>query len=59
MSITDTLFWSSTYSFFAYNTAKMLGYQNESLLIVTFAGLTLGAIRGLYSEDITIMLSGC
>ena len=54
MTIMGTIFWSTTYSFFTYNIAKLLGYQDETLKALTFTGLVLGAIRGLYGEKLLI-----
>lgn len=47
MAIMNTIFFSAAYSFVTYHVAKMLGYNGESLLVLTFIGLVLGTIRGL------------
>jgi hypothetical protein len=48
MHIFNVIFWSTVYSFFTYHTAKLLGYEGETLHMIAITGLVLGAIRGLH-----------
>ena len=52
MAIIDVIIWSATYSFCTYHIARIFGYQGETLEYFTFMGVVMGAMRGLYGEEL-------
>jgi hypothetical protein len=56
MTIIKTIIWSVTYSFFARHIARKMGYEGQTLRMITFLGLSMGAIRGLYGEELLLTI---
>ena len=56
MTIIKTIIWSITYSFFARHIARKMGYEGQTLRMITFIGLLMGAMRGLYGEELQLTI---